>query len=117
MKVIADGAYDSRENFAFLEEEGIEPAIRVRKNSSRRARRFPARKEVVMEQLGDLEVWRKRVYYGLRWMAETAFSSFKRLFGEHITDRSLSNMVQEMMLKASLYNLFMSLNPATPTRA
>ena len=111
-KALADGTYDSRENFAFLEEEGIEPAIRVRKNSSRRARRFPARKEVVMEQLGDAESWRRRVGYGLRWMAETAFSSFKCLFGEHITARSPPNMVQEMLLKASLYNLFTSLSPA-----
>jgi len=34
VKVIADSAYDSRENFAFLEDEEIEPAIRVRKISS-----------------------------------------------------------------------------------
>jgi IS5 family transposase len=110
--VIGDGAYDSRENFAFLEEEGIEPAIRVRKNSSRRARGCPARREAVLEQLGDAESWKRQVGYGLRWMAETAFSSFKRLFGEHVTARSLPNMVQEMLLKASLYNLFTSLNPA-----
>jgi len=50
-------------------------------------------------------------------MAETAFSVYKRLFGEYVMARSFSNMVREMILKASLYNLFMSLNPATPTRA
>jgi len=112
VKVIADGAYDSRSNFALLEERGIEPAIRVRKNSSRRARGCPARKRVVMKQLRDLERWKRRVRYGLRWMAETAFSTFKRLFGEHVMARSLPNMVREMFLKASLYNLFTSLNTA-----
>jgi len=65
-----------------------------------------------MEQLGDAESWRRRVGYGLRWIAETSSFSFKRLFGEHITARSLPNMVQEMLLKASLYNLFTSLSPA-----
>jgi len=45
-------------------------------------------------------------------MTETAFSSFKRLFGEHVTARSLPNMAREMLLKASLYNLFASLNPS-----
>ena len=112
VKVLCDGAYDSRENFAFLEEQGIEPAIKVRRNSSRRARGCPARKRVVMEQLRDPERWKRRVRYGLRWMAETAFSTFKRLFGEHVMARSLRNMVREMFLKASLYNLFTSLNTA-----
>lgn len=39
-------------------------------------------------------------------MVETAFSSIKRLFGEHVTARKYANMAQEMVLKASLYNLF-----------
>jgi len=45
-------------------------------------------------------------------MVETGFSAFKRLFGEHVMARSLPNMVREMLVKASLYNLFISLNPA-----
>jgi len=43
-------------------------------------------------------------------MAETAFLAFKRLFGEHVMARSFPDMVREMMLKASLYNPFTSLN-------
>jgi hypothetical protein len=41
----------------------------------------------------------------------------QRVFGEYVMAQSFPNMVGEMLLKASLYNLFMSLNPATPTRA
>ncbi len=37
-------------------------------------------------------------------MAETAFSSIKRMFGEHIMATSFKNMVKEMILKVSLYN-------------
>jgi hypothetical protein len=33
-KVLGDGAYDSRENFRYLAERGIEPVIKVRKDSS-----------------------------------------------------------------------------------
>ena len=84
----------------------------MRRNSSRRARGCHARKRVVLEYLRDAEAWNRRVGYGLRWMVETVFSAFKRLFGEHVMARSLPNMVREMLLKASLYNLFMSLNPA-----
>ena len=110
VKVSADGAYDSRKNFAFLAERGIEPAIKVRKNSSGRARGCHARKRVALENLRYLEAWKWLVGYGLRWMAETVFSSFKRLFGEHVMVRRLPNMVREMLLKSCLYNLFTSLN-------
>ena len=41
-----------------------------------------------------------------RWMTETAFSSIKRMFGEHIMATKFQNMVKEMMIKVSLYNLF-----------
>ncbi len=33
-RVIADGAYDSKENFRYLFDNDIEAAIKVRKNSS-----------------------------------------------------------------------------------
>lgn len=111
VKALADGAYDSRENFTYLATKGIEAAIKVRKNSSRRARGCQARKQTVLEYLRDAESWKRRVGYGLRWMAETAFSTFKCLFGEHVMARRLPNMIREMLLKASLYNLFTSLNP------
>lgn len=45
--------------------------------------------------------------YGRRWMAETVFSFYKRLFGEYMAARSFPAMVQEVVLKASLINLFM----------
>jgi hypothetical protein len=67
----------------------------------------------IMEQLRDPEAWKRRVGYGGQWMAETVFSVFKRAFGEYVMARSFSNMVREMIMKASLYNLFMSFNPAT----
>jgi hypothetical protein len=39
-------------------------------------------------------------------MAETAFSSMKRMFGEHTSATKFQNMVKEMTMKISLYNLF-----------
>jgi len=40
-------------------------------------------------------------------MAESAFSSVKRAFGEYVSSIKWNNIVNEMMLKASIYNLFM----------
>ncbi|HXS59296.1 MAG TPA: transposase, partial [Candidatus Sulfopaludibacter sp.] len=44
--------------------------------------------------------------YGHRWIAETAFSTIKRTFGEYVSATRFQNMVKEMMIKVSLYNLF-----------
>jgi hypothetical protein len=58
VRALGDGAYDSRLNFSFLAAKGVEAGIRVRRNSSRRARGCHARKMAVIEQLGDPEGWR-----------------------------------------------------------
>ena len=43
-------------------------------------------------------------------MAETAFSSIKRMFGEYTSAIRFQNMVKEMTMKVSLYNLFRKMN-------
>ena len=107
-KVMADGGYDSKNNFRHLEEMKIIPAIKVRRNSSvkNNAKCVP-RKLSVIQQLKDLKRWKKRHGYGMRWMAETAFSSIKRTFGEYVSSVKWNSIVNELMLKASIYNLFM----------
>ena len=63
-------------------------------------------KEVRLQQYFDR--WKKKKRkYGHRWMMdETAFSSIKRTYGEYISATKFKNMVKEMILKVSLYNLF-----------
>jgi len=108
-RVIADGAYDSKENFRYLFDNDIEAAIKVRKNSSAdKITNSHPRKIVVQQQLKNFEKWKDSVSYGYRWIAETVFSSIKRMFGEYVSARKYSNMVKEMMLKASLYNTFIT---------
>lgn len=108
-KVLADGAYDSKDNFRFLDKAGIEPVIKVRKNASvLHSRGCMPRKLVVVEQLQDVKSWKRRHGYGMRWMAESAFSSMKRTFGEHVRSVRWNNIVNELLLKASVYNTFMS---------
>jgi hypothetical protein len=108
-RVIADGAYDSKENFRYLFDNDIEAAIKVRKNSSAdEITDSHPRKIVVQQQLKNFEKWKDSVSYGYRWIAETVFSSIKRMFGEYVSARKYSNMVKEMMLKASLYNIFIT---------
>ena len=40
---------------------------------------------------------------------ETAYSTFKRLFGEHSLTRSLENIAGELVEKVALYNLLVNM--------
>ena len=104
--VLSDGAYDSNENFKLLNDNGIEPAIKVRRSSIISSRSNRMRNREVKQQTKDFLKWKKKKRYGQRWIAETAFSSIKRMFGEHVSAFRFQNMVKEMVLKVSLYNLF-----------
>jgi hypothetical protein len=108
-KTIGDGAYDTKSNFRYLDDKGIEPVIKVRKNASSRAGGCMPRKLVAQEYLRDPDTWKRTHGYGQRWMAESVFSSFKRTFGEYVSAKTMRNMANELMLKASLYNLIIGL--------
>ena len=104
--VLADGAYDSNNNFRYLEKKKIKPGIKVRSNSIVSITNNRLRNKEVRLQTKDLLKWKKKRKYGQRWMSETAFSAIKRMFGEHALATRYQNMVKEMMIKVSLYNLF-----------
>ncbi|MDR4491774.1 MAG: IS5 family transposase [Candidatus Nitrosocosmicus sp.] len=104
--VIGDGAYDSNANFRYLQEKKIIPAIKVRKNSVISSKNNWLRNKEVRLQKKDLLKWKNKRKYGCRWMSETVFSSIKRMFGEHTLATRFNNMIKEMMIKVSLYNVF-----------
>jgi hypothetical protein len=84
----------------------IKSGIKTRSNSKVRSNNCHARNMSVVKQQANLKIWKRSMSYGHRWMAETAFSSIKRMFGEHVTARKFPNMVKEIFLKATLYNMF-----------
>lgn len=92
-----------------LAKKGLDPLIKVRKNASFKCGGSIPRKFAVVKQLGNPN-WKREKGYGYRWMAESGFSSIKRVFGEYITSVKWKNIVNELLLKASIYNLFMALN-------
>ncbi len=103
---LGDGSYDSNENFKFLQKNKILPAIKVRRNSIISLKNNSLRNREVYSQIKDLLKWKKKRKYGHRWMAETVFSSIKRTYGEYVSAIKYQNMVKEMILKVSLYNMF-----------
>jgi transposase len=105
-RAIADGMYDSNKNFRYLSKKHIKAGIKTRSNSKVRPTNCQARNMSVIRQQRNLKRWKHSVSYGQRWMAETVFSSIKRTFGEYVTARKFQNMAKELILKASLYNMF-----------
>jgi hypothetical protein len=103
---LGDGSYDCNENFNYLKKNKIKPAIKVRKNSIISSKNNKIRNREVEFQARDILKWKKKRKYGERWMAETMFSCIKRTFGEYVSATKLQNMIKEMILKVSLYNLF-----------
>ncbi len=109
-QLFADGAYDGNEIFKFLADNGILPCIKVRKNSRFRLKKGNIIRNLsVLAQKNDVQRWKEDIVrYGKRWIAETVFSCIKKTFGEYVYSVRLKNMIQEMMLKASLYNKMIS---------
>jgi hypothetical protein len=63
-KVLADGAYDSKDNFKYLDGLKITPVIKVRKNSSiKNNTNCTPRKLSVIQQLDDLKRWKTWIWY------------------------------------------------------
>ena len=108
-ELLGDGAYAARSVYEALEERGIEAVVKPRDNSSVDTL-SPARRRVVREflELG-YEDWAVEKGYGRRWAAETAFSTFKRLFGEHSLARSMDCIARELVAKVSLYNMLVNM--------
>ncbi len=106
---LGDGAYDSGDVFEELEARGIEAVVKPRRNSVP-GTASPARGRAVREflELG-YEGWAVEKGYGRRWAVETAFSTFKRMFGEHSLARSMDCIRKELVAKVSLYNMLVNM--------
>ena len=95
-KFMGDGLYDAKDNFKLLDQLGIEPVIKIRKNASTKSNGCMARKKQVIPY--------KEKGYGHRWPAtEGIFSATKRMFGESVRSHKTRNMYHEAKLKLWAY--------------
>jgi hypothetical protein len=85
----------------------IEPVIKVRSKFGRERKVHSERQFSFWNSYPITRGGKKRHGYGMRWMAESAFSSLKRMFGESVKSVKWQNMVNELLLKASIYNALM----------
>lgn len=105
-KSFNDGAFDVKDFFNFLEQQGIESAIRNRSNASNKAKGSMRRKKEVLrfKELG-YEKWAKEKEYGMRWpMTEGHFSAIKRGYGDCAKAKKLKNILLELKRKVWIYD-------------
>ena len=107
-KVYGDGAYDSGDVYRLLEGRGIEPVIKPRRNSRLDAGPPSRRRAVDQVRCLGYDGWARLTGYGRRWAVETAYSTFKRVFGEHSLARSFKSIARELVGKVALYNMLVN---------
>jgi len=104
-KALADRGYDSKRNFNHAEKRGVVPTIRPRMNATPDSRQPLTRKRLVKSILRHgYQRWAKKAGYGLRWAVEGFFSTFKRLYGEHLQATSPQGMLHELTMKLHFHN-------------
>lgn len=103
-KVYGDPAYDSSRVYSLLEGLGVEAVVKPKSNA-RPDRGHPGRRWAV-SAIRDLgyEAWARLTGYGRRWSVETAYSSFKRMFGEGVMGRGMGSIAVELAGKVAIYN-------------
>jgi len=55
------------------------------------------------------ERWVRLKQYDRRWSVETAYSTFKRAFGEFCMEKTMKNIIKELMTKVYIYNMLINL--------
>ena len=110
-KVYADGAYDRRNCRKALSEAGIQECILPQKNGRiRHEPFFEARNDALRIIRGfgggpdGADLWKKFSGYHRRSLAETLFSRFKRLLGDHLASKKFSNLQAETLFKCHVLN-------------
>ena len=108
-KVYGDGAFDSSRVYELLEQKRIEAVIKPRRNSCSDTPSEPRRRAVTEYKRLGYRCWADRKGYGKRWSVETAYSTFKRTFGEYCMAKTMKNITKELTTKAYIYNMLINL--------
>ena len=97
--LIADRAYDAEWVHSFCNERGIKTCIPLKRKGK------AIHKMWSLRRINEKNVVKRR--YGRREMAETAFSSIKRMFGPSVSSVKFSAQRAEMYCRAIAYNIFL----------
>lgn len=103
VKLTADAAYDSKENWGAVAGTDVEFVPNL-KGRFKEDRGIPARRlrRLVEEKLGK-KIAHRVSGYTLRWLVEVFFSVIKRLYGDRVSSKKFCRMVLTMRVRYALY--------------
>ncbi|GAA4398237.1 hypothetical protein GCM10023187_08690 [Nibrella viscosa] len=111
-KVVADGAYDQKKVYDYLQQQQIQAIIPPRANAilwldqDRQPLVHDRNQAVLKIKTLGLADWKRAVGYHRRSKAETGMYRLKVIFGERLRSRTLSRQQVEVRLKADCLNRF-----------
>jgi len=110
IEAFMDGAYDTGNSYILLRGMGVRPIIKPRANA--RTDRGPPERRIsaaILKTFGG-KGWSMFMGYGRRWAVESAFSTYKRLYGEYCMSRNIENIERELKTKAYIYNTLINMH-------
>ena len=109
-RVTGDGAYDDKKCFAWAEENKIKAVFPPRRGAKTQqhgnSKKKPKTRDILVRGIRRLgrKIWKKRVKYHRRSIAETAMYRFKTLLGDRLQSRKFENQWAEVLLKVNVLN-------------
>jgi hypothetical protein len=102
-RVLADGAYDSIENWLALERMGIEFVVNMKDTARIGMKSFPRNEEIRIRKTVGHDLWVILFGYGRRWLVEVFFSVFKRVLGSSVFSKTFAGIARETDMRMELY--------------
>lgn len=101
--LLADAAYNSRENFALCEDHGIKAYLDFKKNHKIKNSKTKLRKQQFILYHEHKELWHEE--YRFRVIIEMIFGAIKKKGRPYLRSKNVNSKDCEMLLKALWYNL------------
>jgi transposase len=107
VKVLADAAYDDRDNWNAMRERGIDFKANIKKSCTGKFKGCSARGLLALRrgEIGE-QAWKLEIGYGRRWKVECTFSDLKRLFGFMLNARLKKWMAFEVYWRIRAHNVY-----------
>ena len=114
-KVVADGGYESFDNFESIKAIGAEPVIPPRSDARIKQHGNSAKPRLVRDEVvrarnkTTSKQWKKKTGYHIRSLVETAMYRFQCFFGSTLSAHKFESQLTEVIVKCSMMNKLTSL--------
>ena len=103
-EISADPGYLSRENTQLIADNGAEPYILPKKNSTAKSKGYPAWRKMIKLFQNNEELFRQ--HYHIRSNVESTFAMIKRKFDPFVRSKNNTSQINEALCKVICHNIY-----------